>query len=125
MEQKFLKCEHCGNIVAVVKDSKVPVVCCGQKMTHLVPGAVEASVEKHIPVYEVKDNKVLVNVGSVDHPMVDVHYIEWVSLETKQGHQLKRLVPNQEPKVCFSICEGDEVVAVYAYCNLHGLWVNK
>ena len=125
MEQKYLKCEHCGNIVAVVKDNKVPVVCCGQKMTHLIPGAVEASTEKHIPVYEVKDNKVFVNVGSVDHPMVDVHYIEWVSLETKFGHQLKYLAPNQEPKVCFSICEGDEVVAVYAYCNLHGLWVNK
>ena len=125
MEQKFLKCEHCGNIVAVVKDSKVPMVCCGQKMTQLIPGAVEASTEKHIPVYEVKDNKVLVNVGSVDHPMVDVHYIEWVSLETKFGNQLKYLSPNEEPKVCFSICEGDEVVAVYAYCNLHGLWVNK
>ena len=125
MEQKFLKCEHCGNIVAVVKDSKVPMVCCGQKMTQLIPGAVEASTEKHIPVYEVKGNKVLVNVGSVDHPMVDVHYIEWVSLETKFGHQLKYLSPNEEPKVCFTICEGDEVVAVYAYCNLHGLWVNK
>ena len=125
MAQKFYICKTCGKIIDVINETKIPTVCCGQKMTHLVPGAVEASVEKHIPVYEVKDNKVLVNVGSVDHPMVDVHYIEWVSLETKAGSQLKHLEPNQAPKVCFSICEDDEVVAVYAYCNLHGLWAKR
>ena len=71
----------------------------------------------------INDNKVLVNVGSIDHPMVPEHYIEWVSIQTKFGNQRKQLLPNQEPKVCFSLCEGDEVEAVYAYCNLHGLWV--
>lgn len=125
MEQKFLKCEHCGNIVAVVKESKVPIMCCGNKMEQIIPGSVEASQEKHIPVYEVKDNKVLVTIGSVEHPMIDAHYIEWVSIQTKYGNQRKQLLPNQEPRVCFSICEDDEVEAVYAYCNLHGLWVNK
>ena len=125
MEQKFLKCEHCGNIVAVVKESKAPIMCCGKKMEQIIPGSVEASHEKHIPVYEVKDNKVFVTIGSVEHPMVDVHYIEWVSIQTKYGNQRKQLLPNQEPKVCFSICEGDEVEAVYAYCNLHGLWVSR
>ena len=125
MEQKFLKCEHCGNIVAVVKETKVPIMCCGQKMSQIIPGSVDASHEKHIPVYEVNDNKVVVTIGSVEHPMVEEHYIEWVSIQTKYGNQRKQLFPTQEPKVCFSMCEGDEVEAVYAYCNLHGLWVNK
>lgn len=122
MEQKFLKCEKCGNIVAVVYESGVPLMCCGKKMEKIEPGTVEASKEKHIPVYEVKDNKVYVTVGSIDHPMIEEHYIEWVSIQTKFGNQRKALKPNQEPKVCFSICEGDEIEAVYAYCNLHGLW---
>ena len=125
MKQKFLKCEKCGNIVAVVKESKVPVMCCGQKMEQMIPGTVEASREKHIPEYQVKDNKVIVNIGSIAHPMVEEHFIEWVSIQTKYGNQRKQLLPNQEPKVCFSLCEGDEVEAVYAYCNLHGLWVNQ
>lgn len=124
MKQKFLRCERCGNIVAVVKESKVSVMCCGQKMEEIVPNTFEASTEKHIPVFEVQGNKVIVNVGSVDHPMLDEHYIEWVSIQTKQGNQRKALKPGQAPKICFSICEGDEVEAVYAYCNLHGLWAN-
>ena len=125
MDQKFLICEHCGNIVAAVKESGVPVMCCGQKMKEIVPGSVEASLEKHIPEYVVKDNKVIVTVGSVEHPMVPEHYIEWVSIQTKQGNQRKQLTPGSEPKVCFSLCEGDSIEAVYAYCNLHGLWVAK
>jgi len=122
MEQKFYICEHCGNIIAKVKDSGVPVVCCGQKMKELIPGTTDASLEKHVPVYEVADGKVVVTVGAVDHPMQPEHYIEWVSLQTKQGNQRKALQPGDAPKVCFSICEGDEVEAVYAYCNLHSLW---
>ncbi|MBQ6808258.1 MAG: desulfoferrodoxin [Firmicutes bacterium] len=122
MEQKFYICEHCGNIIAKVKDSGVPVVCCGQKMTELIPGTTDASLEKHVPVYEVADGKVVVTVGAVEHPMQPEHYIEWVSLQTKQGNQRKALQPGDAPKVCFSICEGDEVEAVYAYCNLHSLW---
>lgn len=122
MEMKFYICEHCGNIIAKVKDSGVPVMCCGQAMTEIIPGTTDAAVEKHVPAYEVKDNKVIVTVGAVEHPMLPQHYIEWVALQTKQGNQRKSLQPGQEPKVCFSLCEGDEVVAVYAYCNLHGLW---
>lgn len=123
MEQKFLKCAKCGNIVAVVHATGVPVMCCGQKMEQIIPGSVDASLEKHIPQYTVENNKVHVVVGSVEHPMIPEHFIEWVSVQTKYGNQRKQLKPNQEPKVCFSLCEGDEVEAVYAYCNLHGLWV--
>ena len=122
MKQRFLKCNHCGNIVAMVEDKGVPVMCCGQKMAEIIPGTVEASREKHIPVYKVEGNKVFVTIGSVEHPMVAEHYIEWVSLQTKFGNQRKALKPNTPPTVCFALCEGDEVEAVYAYCNLHSLW---
>ena len=122
MEQKFLICNRCGNIVAAVKESGVSVMCCGEKMQQIIPGTVEASVEKHIPVYTVKENIVEVEVGSIEHPMQDVHYIEWISIQTKQGNQRKTLKPGDAPKTSFALVPGDEVVAVYAYCNLHGLW---
>ena len=122
MKQVFYRCNHCGNIVAFVKASGVPVVCCGEKMTEIIPGTVEASREKHIPVWSVEGNIVHVSVGSVEHPMLPEHYIEWISIETKQGNQRKELRPGEKPEVCFALCEGDEVEAVYAYCNLHGLW---
>lgn len=122
MEQKFYICEHCGNIIAKVKDRGVPVMCCGQKMTELVPGTVDASHEKHVPVWRVEDGVVTVDVGAVEHPMQEAHHIEWVSLQTRQGNQRKQLLPGGKPVVRFAICEDDEVEAVYAYCNLHGLW---
>ena len=122
MDQKFYICAHCGNIIAKVKDTGVPVMCCGEKMTELVPGTADASAEKHVPVYRVEGRTVTVQVGSAEHPMVPEHYIEWVSLQTKQGNQRKLLHPGEAPTVCFALCEGDEVEAVYAYCNLHSLW---
>ena len=122
MKQKFFVCETCGNMIAMVKESGVPVVCCGKKMTELVPGTTDASVEKHVPVYKVEGNRVTVKVGSVEHPMSPEHYIEWMSIQTKLGNQRKELTPGTSPEVCFTLCEGDEVEAVYAYCNLHGLW---
>lgn len=122
MEQKFYICEHCGNIIAMVKDSGVPVMCCGQKMKEIIPGTVDAAMEKHVPVYRTEGNLVKVSVGVTEHPMLPEHYIEWVSLQTRQGNQRKALHPGDKPEVCFAICEGDEVEAVYAYCNLHSLW---
>ena len=88
MNQKFVICEHCGNIATLIKDSGVPMMCCGEKMKELVPGVIEASHEKHIPVFEVEDNKVIVKIGSIDHPMIPEHYIEWVVLQTKKGTQI-------------------------------------
>ena len=122
MEQKFYICAHCGNIITKIKDAKVPVVCCGEKMREIIPGTVDASREKHVPVYVVDGNKVCVTVGEVEHPMVAEHYIEWIVLETKEGVQYKYLKPGEAPKACFVIAEGDEVEAVFAYCNLHSLW---
>lgn len=122
MDQKFYICETCGKIVAIVKDTRVPLMCCGSKMKELIPGTTDASTEKHVPVYTVEGNIVTVTVGSVEHPMIEEHYIQWVSLQTKQGNQRKVLQPGQAPTATFAICEGDEVQAVYEYCNLHGLW---
>ena len=122
MEQKFYVCKHCGKIIAVVKESGVPVMCCGQKMTEIVPGSVDAAAEKHVPVWTVEGNTVKVKVGEVAHPMLPEHYIEWVSLQSKCGNQRKQLRPGDAPEVSFALTDGDEVEAVYAYCNLHGLW---
>ncbi|MCD7844952.1 MAG: desulfoferrodoxin [Oscillospiraceae bacterium] len=122
MEQRFYACEHCGKIIAVVKETGVPVICCGEEMKEIIPGTTDAAVEKHVPVYQVADGKVSVTVGAAEHPMLPEHYIEWISLQTKQGNQRRELKPGQPPKAVFPILEGDEVVAVYAYCNLHSLW---
>ena len=122
MEMKFYRCETCGQIIAIVNKTAVPVMCCGKPMKEIIPGSVDASAEKHVPVYEVKDNIVTVCVGSAAHPMLDAHYIEWVAIQTKSGNQRKSLNPGEEPKATFALVDGDEVEAVYAYCNLHGLW---
>ena len=122
MEMKFYRCSRCGQIIAIVKGTGARVVCCGEKMEELIPGTTDAALEKHVPFYEVKDGQVFVTVGSVEHPMLPEHYIEWVALQTKFGEQRKALKPGDEPKACFALCEGDEVEAVYAYCNLHSLW---
>ena len=122
MEQKFFICETCGNIIAMVKPSGVPVVCCGKPMKQIVPNTTDAAQEKHVPVWKQEGDLVKVQVGSVAHPMIPAHYIEWVSLQTKAGNQRKALSPEQAPEVTFALTDGDEVEAVYAYCNLHGLW---
>ena len=122
MELKFYRCAHCGQIVAIVKGTGVPIICCGEPMQEIVAGTTDAAVEKHVPVYTVDGDKVSVKVGEVEHPMTEEHYIEWVALKTKQGNQRKALNPEDKPEVCFRICDGDEVEAVYAYCNLHSLW---
>lgn len=119
---KFLKCNVCGKIVAVVEDKPVPTICCGQKMEELIPNTSDGAHEKHLPVYEIKDNVVAVKVGEVAHPMTDAHYIQWVAVETTLGNQRKVLHPNEEPVAKFSLLPGEEVIAVLEYCNLHGLY---
>ena len=119
---KFYICEQCGNIITYAKNTGVPVVCCGQKMKEIIPGSVEASVEKHLPVVKVEGNLVTAVVGSVEHPMVEEHFIQWLALETENGSQLKRLVPGEKPQAVFALAEGEKPLAVYEWCNLHGLW---
>jgi len=119
--KKFFICKHCGNIAGKLKDSGVPLVCCGENMHELIPGEVEAATEKHIPKVTVQGSKVTAEVGEVPHPMAEEHFIEWIYMETENGGQRKILKPGDEPKAVFAL-EDDKAVAVYAYCNLHGLW---
>lgn len=122
MKMSFYRCSHCGQIVMAVKPKEMFIMCCLEVMQELVPGDVDAPVEKHVPIYEVKDGLVNVTVGMVEHPMFSEHYIEWIALQTRFGNQIQELKPGRRPKVSFPIMEGDEVLGVYSYCNLHGLW---
>ena len=121
---KFYICERCGNLVGVIHESGVPMMCCGQKMTKLEPGTVEASHEKHIPVAFVDGDTVTVMVGSVEHPMIAEHSILWVYLQTDKGGHRKCLEVGKAPVVTFTVPD-ETPVAVYAYCNLHGLWKSE
>ncbi len=124
MKSKFYICEKCVNLVGMVKDSGVNPVCCGEKMKALVPNTTDAAGEKHVPVVTVEEGSVYVNVGAVTHPMTDEHSIEWIYLETENGGQRRVLSPGDAPE--FTFCTGDDKpVAVYAYCNLHGLWATE
>ena len=105
MEMKFYRCKKCGQIVAIVEKKACPIMCCGEPMEEIIPGTTDAAVEKHVPVYEVKDNKVYVTVGEVEHPMLAEHYIEWIALQTKNGNQRKTLKPEEAPKAVFAILE--------------------
>ncbi len=122
MEMKFYRCKRCGQMVAIVKKKGCPIMCCGEPMEEIVAGTSDGAVEKHVPVYEVKDGKVYVTVGAVEHPMSEEHYIEWIAVQTNHGNQRKALKPGDEPKAVFALLEDDEVEAVYAYCNLHSLF---
>ena len=118
----FYRCAHCGNIIAHIQDSGVRCVCCGEEMQPMVPNTSDGAGEKHVPVIRTEGRKVTVEVGSVEHPMLDAHYIGWIILETRQGRQRKTLRPGDKPRAEFALTEGDEAVAAYEYCNLHGLW---
>ena len=118
---KFFKCKYCGNVIEKHHVGRGEIDCCGADMQELVPNTVDAGREKHIPVVEINDGIVKVRVGSIEHPMAPDHWIEWIYLETDHGSQIKHLDPGAAPEVEFAF--GKEVpLAVYAYCNLHGLW---
>ena len=120
MSARFFVCDHCGNLITTLHDAGVPMLCCGEKLRELIPNTVEASGEKHLPVVERSGSTLTVTVGAVEHPMVDVHHIQWLYVETAQGGHIRYLHPGEAPRA------GDETpVAVYAYCNLHGLWMTK
>lgn len=122
---KIVRCKHCGNIAFMLKDSKVPMMCCGEKMNELDPLTRDGAIEKHVPVYEIKDNIVNVVVGSVVHPMDDAHYIEWIIVETNLHTYIKKLSPNNSPSASFALTDGENVIGVYEYCNLHGFWKSE
>ena len=120
--QKFFICKHCGNLIGLIDNRGVPMLCCGEKMAELVPNTVEASAEKHLPAVTAAGDAVTVQVGSELHPMLEAHHIAFVYVETGRGGQRKCLKAGEEPVLRFSFADDDKPVAVYAYCNLHGLW---
>ncbi len=122
MKLKFYYCKHCGKIIAMVKDSGTPTICCGDDMVELVAGTTDGAYEKHIPVIKVHGNTVSVTVGSKLHPSEADHYIEWILLETNKGIQQKWLNPGNAPNAEFAIMTGEKVEAAYEFCNIHKLW---
>lgn len=124
MDTKILVCPVCGQIIEVVKDKNIPIVCCGKPMEELKANTVDASQEKHVPVVEISGDTVNVKVGSAAHPMEEDHFIEWIYLKTENGGQRKYLNPGDAPEASFNL-GGEKAVAVYEYCNLHGLWMTE
>jgi superoxide reductase len=126
-EPKFFRCAHCGQVISVLKDAGVPIVCCGERMGLLTPNTTDAAQEKHVPVAAREGGKLTVKVGSAAHPMLEAHFIEWIYLHTASGGQRRVLAPGEAPEAVFCIAhdalEQDEALEVYAYCNLHGLWM--
>ncbi len=120
-EPKFFVCKHCGNVVTFIHESGAPLSCCGDNMTEIVANTVDAVVEKHVPEVTIDNNKVTVKIGSVEHPMVPEHFIQWIYLLTDKGFHMNYLTPDDKPKAVF-VLEDEKAVAAYEYCNLHGLW---
>lgn len=116
---RFYICKHCGNIITKVEDSTVDVVCCGEEMQEIFANTVDASQEKHIPVVEIGE-VTTVKIGSVEHPMTEEHHISWVVVATDKGFELTYLKASEKPEVV--VTTTNKLIAVYAYCNLHGLW---
>ncbi len=121
LEPQFFLCKHCGNLAGMLHDAGVPMICCGEKMERLIPNAVEAAHEKHLPCVEIDGARITVRVGSVDHPMAEEHSIQWIYLASVYGGQRKLLKPGEAPVATFALSQ-DLPVEAYAYCNLHGLW---
>lgn len=117
---KIYRCRKCGKIVIMVYPSGCPTMCCGEEMELLKPNTVDAAVEKHVPVVTRENNKVTVSIGSTPHPMIPEHYIEFIVLQSAKGFRVAYLNPGDAP--CVDFLDDEPATAVYAYCNLHGLW---
>ena len=119
---KFYRCDSCGRIMASIEEITNPLICCGDALRPLTPGTVDASIERHVPIYTRTGHKVIVTVGELEHPMLEAHHIEWICLVTNLGIQWHPLAFDDNPSTVFRVKGGEAVLAVYAYCNLHGLW---
>ena len=122
MKKKFLRCPICGNLVEVINDSNVRVMCCGKPMEELVANTTDGATEKHVPVVEINNELVTITVGETLHPMTEEHYIMWIHVFTNLKEYHFNLNPSDNPQVKFSKDINEEIIEVNAYCNLHGLW---
>ena len=124
MEKTFYICEHCGNLVELIYASGAKMICCGNVMTDLTPKTKDLGHEKHTPIISVIENKVIVEVSSVPHPMLPNHFIQWICLETDKGIYRKNLNYGENAIAEF-ILNDEKPIAAYSYCNIHGLWKNQ
>lgn len=121
---EIYKCNVCGNIVEVVHAGNGELVCCGEPMKLQVPGTTDGAAEKHVPVIEKIEGGFKIKIGSVPHPMIPEHYIEFIEIITEGGRVLRKyLKPGDAPEASFK-CGADTVTA-REYCNLHGLWESR
>ena len=120
--RKFYLCKKCGNIVSLLVEGKGTLSCCAEPMEELIANTVDAALEKHVPLYDVRDNKIVVKVGEVMHPMDEDHYINFVALEYGDTINIHNFKPGEEPIYVFDYYEN---ATVYAYCNKHGLWKSE
>lgn len=125
MKLRFYQCSVCGKLITVLSGPDIPTECCGGEMRELIPNRADASLEKHVPVVTVSGNTVTVRVGSAPHPMLESHSIKWIGLETGRGFRFKELKPGEEPAAVFLLDPGESAGAVYAFCDLHGLWCTE
>lgn len=119
---KIFKCEKCGKMLLTMIDSGCIPFCCGDEMTVLTPGTTDGALEKHVPAVFADGAKFRVQVGEVEHPMMEAHYIQWIALETTNGVQIRYLKPGAKPVAEFILADGETALAAYEFCNLHGLW---
>jgi len=117
---QVFKCEKCGQIIEVLHEGKGTLVCCDEPMKLMVENTVDAAKEKHVPVVEKTEHGIKVKVGSVEHPMMDTHWIEWIEVIADGKAYRQFLNPGDVPEAVF--CVQAEKFSVREYCNLHGLW---
>lgn len=123
---RLFKCPHCGKVIELLPGTHgCPTKCCGESMVELSANTSDGAKEKHVPAVSVEDNKVLVQVGSVAHPMLDNHFITFITLVTNKETRRVDLHPGDAPAYEFTLGEDEKPIEVYEYCNLHGLWVYK
>ena len=121
-DSRIYVCKDCKTMVMLINKGGCEPSCCGKAMEQLVANTVDAAKEKHVPAVKVEGNRITVEVGSVAHPMTEAHLIEWIFRQTQHGGQYRYLTPSDEPKAVFEVADGEKPLAVYEYCNLHGLW---
>ena len=122
---KFYKCSVCGNIAIKLVDKNTQLKCCEKFMEELKANNVDAATEKHIPYVTIENNVATAVVGEIKHPMLTEHYINFIVFHTTKGYFVKTLKPNDEPTAQYVLNDNEKLLAVYEYCNLHGLWVKE
>lgn len=126
----YYLCMVCGNLVEKVEDGENTPSCCGRQMRKLYSESTDGALEKHVPLIKEKikvdDNveKLIIEVGSVEHPMEETHYIKWIAVDTATGYHLVKLKPQDKAQIELYLPAGEKINKIYAYCNLHGLYEN-